>query len=235
MQTQKAPGFFDANPKMLFVFGLVSGVAVTLLMNSVALPAKGADTTPDDQVVTDDTGTQDTQAILSAVTAEDHIYGDITKAKVVLVEYSDFECPYCQRHQETIQTILDTYGDDIALVYRHFPLTSIHDQAVPAALASECAGAQGKFFEYMNQLYTNQATLGDELYTSLASDIGLDVSSFTACYEAQTYGAAVDADLQSGLDAGVDGTPATFVNGTRMSGALPFDSFKQVIDAALAE
>ncbi|MFA6522187.1 MAG: thioredoxin domain-containing protein [Patescibacteria group bacterium] len=234
--SQKTPGFFDANPKMLFVFGLVSGVAVTLLLNSVTLPAKGE--TGDTPVVknTDTTDTADTgSAVLAAVTSNDHIYGDISKAKVVLVEYSDFECPYCERHQATIQSILEEYGSDVALVYRHFPLTSIHPEAVPSALASECAGEQGKFFEYADELYANQTTLGDELYTQIATDLKLDLTKFAACYADATYQSVVDGDLQSGIDAGVEGTPATFVNGIAMSGAIPFESFQQVIDAELAK
>ncbi|MBU4314945.1 thioredoxin domain-containing protein [Patescibacteria group bacterium] len=228
-------GFFDANPKMLFVFGLVCGIAITMVLGW-ALPnfSNTAPSGADQDVVIDATDTQP-ELVLAAVTDTDHIRGDISQAKVVLIEYSDFECPYCGRHNPTMIDLYDQYGTDIAWVYRHLPLTSIHPDAVPSALASECAGEQGKFWEFADELYANQDSLGDDYYTQLATDLGLDVDQFTSCYTSQKYLSKVEADMQSGENAGVTGTPATFVNGTLVAGAYPLETFTGMIDEILAQ
>jgi protein-disulfide isomerase len=231
-------GFFDANPKMLFVFGLVCGVAITMIIGyGMAGWSQKVDTENSDNsvVVDDQNDNQDTEAVLAGVTNKDHIRGDISKAKVVLVEYSDFQCPYCGRHNPTMIELMDQYGDDVAWVYRHWPLESIHSEARPAALASECADDQGKFWEYSDALYENQDSLGDEYFTQLAGDLGLDVGEFKDCYDSGKYNDVVDQDLASGSAAGVEGTPATFVNGTLVSGAYPIETFQGMIDEILAK
>ncbi len=239
----KGQGFFDGNPKMIFVFGLVSGIALTALFGGgITLPSfdtAGAARGTNDKVVADfggeDTGNgAQPSAQLAPVTADEHIRGDITKAKVVLVEYSDFECPFCERHHPSMQQALDEYGDDVAWVYRHFPL-SFHPQAYPSALASECAAEQGKFWEYGDELFANQALLGDDYYLELAGDLGLNVGQFTDCYETEKYADIIDADQASGALAGVNGTPATFVNGVLVSGAVPYSTLQDAIEEALAE
>lgn len=225
-------GFFDGNPKMIFVFGLVAGIAITALFYSTSWPAK-ADKQGDDVVV--DSGDSDTtEPVLAAVTSDDWIRGDISKAKVVLVEYSDFECPYCGSHNPTMLEIMDMYGDDVAWVYRHLPL-SFHANAIPSALASECAGEQGEFWGFSDAMYENNTSLGDDLYYSVAQDLGLDMDKFDECYTTEKYADAIESDYVSGFDAGVNGTPATFVNGMLVSGALPIDAFADIIDGILAE
>ncbi|MDP2631226.1 MAG: DsbA family protein [Candidatus Uhrbacteria bacterium] len=236
-------GFFDGNPKMLFAFGLVTGVALTsILGGSISLPSfasgdgnsvvRSFDTA--DTADTGDSADTGSVAVLAPITADEHIRGDIQNAKVVLVEYSDFECPFCGRHHPTMLDIMDNYGDDVAWVYRHFPL-SFHAEAEPAALASECAAEQDKFWEFADVMFENQDELSDELYLTVAGDIGLDVSAFTECYESNAYSASIEEDLASGQLAGVRGTPATFVNGIMVSGAVPYDTLIDIIDQALAE
>lgn len=229
-------GFFDGNPKMLFLFGLVCGIALTMIVSG-GLPSIGGDkTTTDDQpVVIDDTTGAGADLVLAGVNTGDHVRGDLDKAKVVLIEYSDFECPYCGRHNPTMLSIYDQYGDDIAWVYRHFPLSSIHAEAIPAALASECAAEQGSFWEYSDALYENQTLLGDDYYVELATDLKLDINQFSECYESGKYLDKVESDQASGAAAGVTGTPATFVNGELVSGAYPVETFQGMIDAILAQ
>jgi protein-disulfide isomerase len=232
-------GFFDGNPKMLYVFGLVSGIALTLLLNTVIPGVNAANTgTPRAAAPTVVQPTADAPepaaGPLAEVTSADHVRGNLKTAKVVLVEYSDFECPFCSRHHPVMQQVIDTYGDDVAWVYRHFPL-SFHPEAMPAAIASECAAQQGKFWEYGDALIAGQDKLGAAFYADLATQLGLNMNKFNSCLTDPATQALVDEDIQSGSTAGVSGTPATFVNGQLVSGAVPFASFKQMIDAELAK
>lgn len=239
MEQQKS--FFEGDPKGVFVFGLVTGIALTLLVSNLfsgALANGGANragnTAPTPVVGAQPTPAQPAPAgELAPVTDEDHIIGDLSKASVVMVEYSDFECPFCERHHPTLKAIVDEFGDDVAWVYRHLPL-SFHQQARPAALASECAAEQGEFWAYSDELFANQARLGDALYEEIARDLGLNMNQFNDCYESEKYAAAVAEDQASAQAAGASGTPATFVNGQLVSGAQPLATFRQIIQAELA-
>lgn len=164
---------------------------------------------------------------------ESHIRGN-KSAKVKLVEYSDFQCPYCERHYPTLKQILAEYGDKVSVEYKHFPL-NFHPMAQPAAEASECASAQGKFWEYHDKIFENQQALSQPSLTQWAQELGLNMTKFNACVQAGTYRAKVQAQAAEGSKLGVEGTPATFVNGQLVSGALPFEAFKQIIDAELAK
>ena len=241
-QTPQAPkGFFDGNPKMLFAFGLVSGIALTLVLNNfggIALAAPGNNKAPVAKVAvtnpTTNTGGAEPAGELAAATKEDHVRGDLKKAKVVGIEYYDFECPFCSRHHPTMEQLAAEYGDQIAWVYRHFPL-SFHPEAVPAANASECANEQGKFWEYADALFANQTSLATGYYNTLAGELGLNQSKFDDCLASNKYQAVIDAQTASGAAAGVNGTPATFINGQLVSGAVPYASLKQIVDAELAK
>lgn len=238
------PGFFDGNPRMLFAFGMVSGIALVMVLNSffgvlgssaVASGGNDDDGTDPTPVPTAATGGK----LAVAVSDDDHVRGDLDKAKVVMVEYSDFECPFCSRHHPTMQQIFDKYGDDVAWVYRHFPL-SFHPQAEPAANASECAADQGKFWEYADALFENQDSLGEDTYKEIASELGLNTSKFNDCLENSTFQDEVDEDMASGRSSGVSGTPATFINGTMVvgssgssAGAAPLSTFTALIDKEL--
>lgn len=166
------------------------------------------------------------------VTEQDHVRGN-SDAEVTLVEFSDFQCPFCERFHPTLQRILSEYGDKVRLVYRHFPLDSIHPNARPAAEASECAAEQGKFWEFHDALFTNQDKLGDAYYKQLAGELKLNTSKFNDCLATGKFKQAVEDQYQSGIAAGVRGTPHTIVNGTAVSGAVPYEQFKAVIDEAL--
>ncbi len=180
-------------------------------------------------------GSERPTGTLKPVDAKDWMEGP-ANAKVTLVEYSDFQCPFCSRHEPSIVQALKDYPKDVRLVYRQYPLTSLHPEAQKAAEASECAGKLGgaaKFWAMHDELFTNQSLLGHQMYIDTAKKIGLDQTQFTKCLDGGETVALVQEDQTSGNAAGVEGTPATFVNGTLISGAVPYSDLKTAIDAAL--
>lgn len=172
------------------------------------------------------------------VTAADHVSGS-ADAPVTMVVYSDFECPYCSRFHPTMQQVISDYAGKVKVVFRNFPL-SFHAEAKPAAEAAECAGQQGKFFEYATKLFENQSDLGTELYTKLAQDLGIDTTKFQSCLDSDVMLAKITSDSSGGAAAGISGTPGSFIIGKdgttqQIKGALPFESVKSVIDGMLAK
>jgi protein-disulfide isomerase len=153
-------------------------------------------------------------------------------APIVLVEYSDYECPYCARAQPSVRQVLQTYGDRIRHVYRDFPL-AMHDDAHLAAQAGQCAGEQGRFWEYHDLLFTNSRALRPADLQRYAESIDLDPDLFAECLDSGRHAHGVDADLESGQQHGVSGTPAFFINGRLLSGAQPFAAFQKIIDEEL--
>ncbi|MCA2981856.1 MAG: thioredoxin domain-containing protein, partial [Myxococcaceae bacterium] len=154
-------------------------------------------------------------------------------AKITIVEFSDFQCPFCSRAEPSVDEVMKTYGDKVRVVFRHFPL-DFHDKAFKAAEASACAEEQGKFWEFHKTLFANQGALDVSDLKTHAKTLGLDAAKFDACLDGNKMKAKVDEDMAAGRKAGVNGTPAFFINGVLRSGAMPFDEFKKVIDAELA-
>lgn len=161
-------------------------------------------------------------------------------AKVTIVEFSDFECPFCGRfYSETLPQLIKEYVDTgkAKLYFRHYPLP-FHPKATPLALASECANDQGKFWEMHDKIFDatvagTSSTSTDADYTNWAGELGLDTSSFDNCYTSKKYQKNVDEDTAAGSAVGVSGTPTFYINGKQLVGALPFDSFKAIIDEEL--
>jgi protein-disulfide isomerase len=165
---------------------------------------------------------------------DDPMLGD-PDAPIVIVEFSDFECPFCARfRQDTFDQIVDQYGDDILLVYRDFPLSSIHPRAQAAAEASECADDQDAFWDYHDLLFANQAQLDNDSLIGYADELQLDVDEFTTCLESGKHTEEVLADFDEGRSYGVTGTPTFFINGVRLVGAQPFISFEEIIEQELS-
>lgn len=165
----------------------------------------------------------------------DHILGS-PKAKVVVVEYSDFECPFCGRmFLETIPKLKENFikTGEVQFIYRHFPLRAIHKNAQKAAEASECAAEQGKFWEYHDIIFARQNLLSESNFKAWALELGLDVGQFGLCLDSEKYISRVDTDYNEGIALGVNGTPATFINGKLISGAVPYEEFERVIKEAL--
>lgn len=165
-------------------------------------------------------------------------------AKVTVVEFSDFQCPFCRRlWKDTLTQLKKEYIDTgkIKFAYRHFPL-SFHPAAKPSAQASECANQQGKFWEMHDKIFEEQEKQGQGTiqYTvddlkKWARDLGLNVTKFNECLDSGKYAKDVSEDEAAGQKAGVQGTPATFVNGQLVSGAQPYSAFKTLIDGELAK
>lgn len=162
----------------------------------------------------------------------DHVRGNIN-APVTIVEYSDFQCPFCARFHNTMNQIMAEYPEDVRWVYRHFPIDSIHPLARELAEASECAADQGKFWEYNDEVYANQQGISGSSAVSFASNIGLDMDKFNNCLDSGKYSEEVKADQSEGQSYGVTGTPGSFINGQALGGAAPYAQLKQMIDGIL--
>ena len=154
-------------------------------------------------------------------------------APIEMIEFSDFQCPFCLQANPTVTQVLKTYGDRIRFVYRHYPLPN-HPNARPAAEAAECASEQDKFWPYHDKLFAKAGQLADSDLKQAAADVGLDAGRFDTCFESRKLTAQIDADIHAGNDAGVSATPTFFINGRLINGAQPFDVFKGVIDEELA-
>ncbi|GIW43378.1 MAG: oxidoreductase [Candidatus Binatia bacterium] len=152
-------------------------------------------------------------------------------APVTIIEFSDYECPFCKRAAGTVAEVLRHYGDKVRFVHRDFPL-NFHQHARLAAEAAACAHAQGKFWDYHDRLWKAE-DLSESGLKALAKDTGLDEGKFAECLKSKPHSAAIDRDIEEGTAAGVNGTPAFFINGRMLSGAQPFEAFKQVIDEEL--
>ena len=155
-------------------------------------------------------------------------------APVTIVEFSDFQCPYCSAAAKTMDEVLKSYEGKVKIVFKNLPLP-FHPEAKGAALAALAAGEQGKFYEMHDKLFANQQNLGDELYLKLAGELGLDMDKFKADQKSDKLAKALDADQELATKLGVRGTPGFFVNGVQVKGARPFDYFKNIIDRWLAK
>ena len=155
------------------------------------------------------------------------------KAPVMIVEFSDYQCPYCHQAEPTVKQVLAKYGDKVSLSYRDFPLSAIHPQAMIAAEASRCALEQGKFWEYHDQLFIASKLEKDDLI-GYARNLKLDDKQFESCLTSEKYKADIDKDTAAGRHAGVNGTPGFFINGIFLSGAQGQEAFARVIDDELS-
>ena len=155
-------------------------------------------------------------------------------APITIVEFSDFQCPFCRRfHDETYQALLDAYPNQIRFVYRNLPLTSIHPAAMPTAIASLCANDQGAYWDFHEKLFSSE-TLDEPTFIQYAADLNLNVDEFTACLSSGKHDDFIQKDMDFSLNLGVQSTPTFFVNGLAIVGAQPLSSFQQLIDKELA-
>lgn len=150
-------------------------------------------------------------------------------AKITIVEFSDFQCPYCRRGYETMEQVAKMYPNDVKIAFKHFPLP-FHNEAEPAAKAAWAAQQQGKFWEYHEELFKNQDKLGAEYYVQLASSLKLDVEKFKRDMASEAAAKQVKADTEIGQKNGIQGTPGFFVNGVAVKGAYPAEHFKGIIE-----
>jgi len=158
-----------------------------------------------------------------AVGPADHIQGS-AHAAIELVEYGDYECPHCGRAYPVIKHVQQTMGDDLKFVFRNFPLSEMHPHALNAAVATEAAGAQGRFWEMHDIIFENQQHLGDAHLIRYAATVGLDVPQFEQDFEQPQFMQKVEADFERGVRSGVNGTPSLFINGVKYNGMVDEES-----------
>ena len=213
--------------------GILGVLFVLAFFNVVDLgensgPTGAAVVAPDTQIPTAPLEKQDVKYDGAPILGEED-------APVTMVEFSDFQCPYCARFfEQTFPQLKENYikTGKVKLAFRHLPL-SFHQYAQKTAEASECANEQGKFWEYHDTVFNNQDQLSDTILSTWAGEIGLDVKKFDDCLESGKYKEKVQADSNDAGSYGVSGTPSFFVNGKLLVGAQPYEAFQQVIDAEL--
>ncbi len=154
-------------------------------------------------------------------------------APIEIIEFSDFQCPFCLQAKMTVDRVLATYGDQIRFVYRHYPLPN-HPDAVPAAEASMCAAAQGQFWPFHDHLFANVDQLSPAALKEHATTLGLNMNDFNACFDSREYREAIEEDMEAAREIGVSGTPAFFINGRPLGGAQPFEAFERIIEDELS-
>lgn len=155
-------------------------------------------------------------------------------APVTILEFSDFQCPFCKRAQDTLEQVMREFPGRVRIVFKDFPL-DFHPGARPAALAARCAGAGGRFWEYHDLLFVAQPDFEREDLLRYAERIGLERASFAECLDSARFRDAVEQDMTEGRALGITGTPTFFVNGRRLVGAMPVEAFREAVRAALTE
>jgi protein-disulfide isomerase len=224
MSEQKS---FNLNPSVaILIAGVLIAGAIVFTNNKAPTVAGGQQAAPSID-----------SASIRPPNAADHIVGS-PSAPIVLIEYSDFQCPYCSLIYPTLKRIVDESKGQIAWVYREFPLTSIHPQALPAANAAECIAKQlgnDGFWKYADTIFNNQAKLTPEYSASVAAGLGADMKAYNTCISTSEFGKVIDADTAEAEGAGGSGTPFTVVLNTKtgkaapVSGALPYAQIMAVI------
>jgi protein-disulfide isomerase len=167
------------------------------------------------------------------VTAEGHPSRGPKEAPVTIVEFSDFECPYCGGLYPTLKQIEENYKDKIRIVYRQFPLNNIHPNAQKAAEASLCANEQGKFWQFHDAMFLDQKNLSVDALKAKAATLAMNTQTFSSCLDSGKHAAAIQESLSEGSKAGVDGTPALFINGRFLGGNQPYEEIAKIIDDEL--
>lgn len=240
MNEEKQPSLIK-NKKL--VFGIVTGIAIIAIIGVFNFSSKEDDNPKSNIEAKNETGTAKQQskgAIKIAINENDHIKGD-KDAPITLVEFSDFQCPYCKKFNPTMGKIMEDYSGMVRLIYRHYPL-DFHQNAQKSAEASECAGEQGKFWEYLDKAFANSegdgTGLNDADLKKYSTELQLDANKFDQCLASGKFAEKVKSDLKSGIDAGIKGTPGTVLidqagNTQLISGALPYEQVKAKIDAVL--
>lgn len=170
--------------------------------------------------------------LVPKVSADDHVRGSLD-APAVITEFADFECPFCGAAYPVLEAIRKTYGDKVALVFRHYPL-QMHPHALGAAEAAEAAGGVGKFWEMYDQLYRHQAALGNADLRKYAEAIGVPAQAVATAIEAGTYRERIARDERSGDESGIEGTPSFFINGFAYDNEASVEALSEAIDRAIA-
>ncbi len=223
---------------LIFVVGLGFGFLIRGLINLPETSAVAAASSDPGVVVASsnpDAPIETPQVVRYDVPVDDDPFLGSPNAPITIVEFSDYECPYCRQwHSEVYTQIIDTYGDQIRFVYRDFPLESIHVNAKPAAEAANCANEKGVFWDFHDKLFSMELGLSPSAYQEYATQLGLDAQEFQECIESRRYQQEVQSDFDFAANLGVRSTPTFFITGIAVVGAQPFEIFQQVIERELA-
>ena len=179
------------------------------------------------------------KATIDSIVRDNNYFTGPKDAKVVLVGFADFQCPACKAVEPVVQKIQSEYKDRVKFVFKHFPLPS-HNNGLDAALASEAAGEQGKFWEFHDALFEKQGEWGNlsnpnPEFEKYAENLGLDMAKFSKALKDKTYSEKINTDKSDGIDLNVQATPTFFLNGEKLEGGLSFEQFKERIEKILAE
>jgi protein-disulfide isomerase len=188
---------------------------------------------PSSRFTKTDISTSNPQASLALTSSEDSPFLGNPDAKLVIVEFSDFECPNSKEASPIVRELADLYKDNVKFVFRNFPLSEIHQDAILAAEAGDCADEQGKFWAMHDKMFQNQDKLTSDDLKFYAIQIGLDEKKFNDCLDSKKYQMKVTKDLLDGTAAGVSGTPTWFIESEKVEGVIPLDAFKKIIDYIL--
>jgi len=229
---KNSKSFITNSPKINFFFGLILGVAlistVGFFSGSISLNNSSNGNNVKGEQDTNDT---QNQPINLEIQENDYVLGN-RNAEVKVFEFSDFQCPYCSIFHEVMHQVVDEYGDQVAWVFKQFPIAS-HPLGMPGSLATECAGEQGKFWEMSDKIFSNQETLSLDSFEKFAQELNLDTDQFNTCVAEEKYKDKILADYNLGIELGVGGTPTNFINGQMVPGAVPFENMKEIIDEIL--
>ena len=173
------------------------------------------------------------------VAESDNVLGS-RDAEVVLIEFADFQCPACQAYAPLVEQLHEDFGDELLIVYRNFPLTSIHKNALPAAIAAEAAGEQDKFWEMSKLLYEKQSEWSDEVnprdtFISYAQDLGLDIEQYESDLDSGEIADKVNADILSGNKLSVNSTPTFYLNGRKLGNIRSYEDFRSAVEAEMSQ
>ncbi len=233
--TFKLSHFYSVLVVLAFSVGILVGYVAWGRDTTVTAAAAPAAAQQPSGPVVEAPVTQEAQFIRYDIPTEGYPSLGADDAKIVIVEFSDFQCPYCRRfHEDTYKKLLDAYPGQIRFVYRNLPLPpTMHPDAMSAAVASLCANDQNAYWDYHEKLFSSD-TLGEETYIQYATDLKLNVEEFTACLSSGKHDDFIAQDMAFSSDLGVQSTPTFFVNGLALVGAQPLSSFQQLIDKELA-
>ncbi len=229
---------------LVFIIVLVV-VGVIGLVTYIAMNASSSPTTSNIQTTTaaisklsrtqalSTPGTVDTSQLVDSAVSPS-IGPNADQAKVIVVEFLDFQCPYCKASATVTPQLLKKYqGQPVRFVFRNLPLESIHPYAVSAAHASLCASEQQKYFQFYDLTYQRQSEITADTLYLFARDVGVEMNAFSTCMSKGTYRTQIQKDLSDGIALGAEGTPTWFINGQRFEGALPLETLSAIIDQNL--
>ncbi|MFA5022020.1 MAG: thioredoxin domain-containing protein [Patescibacteria group bacterium] len=217
---------------VFFAIFFVLLTSISLYIGKVILLLKSGQMTPQ-ELFGQSVATDEDKSFSTLITKDAPKLGP-KDAKVIIVEFGDFECPACGKSYSVMQQVLKDYGTKVLFVFRNFPLINDHPRALPTAMAGQCAYEQGGFWEMYSRIYSNQDKIADTDLRNYALQIGLNMQQYDNCVGTSKYYNKIESDVQQGLEVGVEATPTFFINGVKIPGAIPLEAFEKIIVSELS-